>query len=159
MIQITFGPCVAIRNVQHVYRQTGLQFLCRFVSYGIAPLFCFARNISCFLKAVFLRWGLKLTSIPLEAKASKGFPSGYSKRVCPPALIKLRAYDVDFSNGTWRTPPDATALKVTSSHHFTHPRQVSARLAPPLWCYAAPLLLSVRAHPYGCLCTTRVSGL
>ena len=31
---------------------------------------------------------------------------------------------------------------MASSHHFTHPRQVSARLAPPLWC-AVPLLLSI----------------
>ena len=32
------------------------------------------------------------------------------------------------------------------SHHFTHPHQVSARLAPPLlWC-AVPLVLPLRAH-------------
>ena len=47
---------------------------------------------------------------------------------------------------------------MASSHHFTHPRQVSARLALPLLC-AVPLLLPVRAHPDGRLCTTRVSVL
>ena len=51
----------------------------------------------------------------------------------PPALRKLRTYDVDFSNDAWRTLPDATALAMTSSHHFTPPRQVSARLAPLVW--------------------------
>ena len=64
--------------------------------------------------------------------ASKGFPSGYSTSVCPTGLRKLRTYDVDFSNDACRTPPDATTLPMAISHHFTHPRQVSARLAPPL---------------------------
>ena len=45
---------------------------------------------------------------------------------------------------------------MTSSRRFTHPRQVLARLAPPLWC-TVPLLLPVQAHRHGRLCTIRVS--
>ena len=37
---------------------------------------------------------------------------------------------------------------MASSHHFTHPRQVSARLVPPLYC-TIPLPLPLRARPYG----------
>ena len=48
--------------------------------------------------------------------ASKGFPSRCSESVCPPALRKLRTYDV-FSYDPWRTPLDATALPMASSHH------------------------------------------
>ena len=81
--------------------------------------------------------------------AVKGFPSGYSKSVCarPPALGKLRTYTVAFSNDAWRTPPDATILPMASSHHFTHPQQGWARLAPSLWWCAVPLVLPLRAHP------------
>ena len=43
---------------------------------------------------------------------------------------------------------------MASSHHFADSRQVSARVAPPLRCCAVPLLLPVRAHPYGRPCTT-----
>ena len=49
-------------------------------------------------------------------------------------------YYVALSNDSWQTPPDATALPMASSHHFTHLRQVSARLMPPLRCCAVPLL-------------------
>ena len=38
-----------------------------------------------------------------------------------------------------------------------HPHQISARLEPPLWCCAVPLLLPVRAYPHGRLCLARVS--
>ena len=40
---------------------------------------------------------------------------------------------------------------MASSHHVTHSRQVSARLTPPLWRYAIPLLPR-RGHPHGRLC-------
>ena len=97
--------------------------------------------------------------VPLEA-TSKGLPRGYSRSVCvcvrPPALRKLRTYDVVWWNDAWRTPPDATALPMASSHYFTHPHQVSARLVPPLRCCAVPLVLPLRAHPCGRLCFPRI---
>ena len=101
-----------------------------------------------------------IKSVSLEVYLVTASPADIRK-VCvwPPALRKLRTYDVDFLNDAWRTPPDATAWPMASSHRFTHPHQVSARLTPPLWCCAVPLLLPVRAKPYGRLCTTRVSVL
>ena len=79
--------------------------------------------------------------------------------VCPPALRKLRTYDVDFSNDALRTPPRRHRLVVVVvvvvlalnqrynavrghrtnrladghlSSLFLHPHQVPALLAPPL---------------------------
>ena len=48
-----------------------------------------------------------------------------------------------FLNDAWRTPSGATALPMASSHHFTLPRQVSARLTPLVWlcCLSHPSLV------------------
>ena len=70
----------------------------------------------------------------------------FEKCVC----VRLRSYSSE--------PTMLIALPMASSLHFTHPSQVLARLAPPLWCCSVPLL-PVRAHPYGRMCTTRVSAL
>ena len=88
--------------------------------------------------------------------ASKASPADIRKVCVSASLRKLRTYDVDFLNDAWLTPPDATTLPMASSHHFTHPRQVVALLAPPMWCCAVPFLLPVREHPYSRLCTTLV---
>ena len=47
--------------------------------------------------------------------------------------------------------PDSTAKPMASSHHFTPPRQVSARLAPPVWSSAVFLLSLVRNTRICCL--------
>ena len=94
--------------------------------------------------------------------ASEGFPSTYSKSVCVRLRSEISEPTMLMSHATpdEHTPtPPRHALSMASSHHVTHPRQVSARLAPPLCCCAIPLLLPVRAHPYSRLCTTRVSIL
>ena len=52
-------------------------------------------------------------------------------------------------------PLYATALPMASSHYFTQPRRVPARLAPPMWFCALPLLPR-RGHPHGRLCTTPI---
>ena len=83
--------------------------------------------------------------------------------VCIPDLAclylrRLRTYDEDFSNDTWRTPPDTTALLMASSHHFTHSHQVSARFMPPLW-YCAVLFLGWYEEGYIWLQTPNQSFL
>ena len=76
----------------------------------------------------------------------------FEKRVC----IRLHSENSEPTMMFSRTtsdehPPDATALAMASSHHFTHPRQVSARFGtayvmccspPPAWS-STPLRLSV----------------
>ena len=50
--------------------------------------------------------------------------SGWSSTVRMPAPRRQSSFPVSLSS------PDATAKPAASSHHFTPPRQVSARLAP-----------------------------
>ena len=56
---------------------------------------------------------------------------------CPQKTPNLRG---GFRERRLTDTPDATALPMAGSHHFTHPHQVSARLAPPVMmcCSARP---------------------
>ena len=59
----------------------------------------------------------------LEKLASKAFPGGYSKNVCP---LSPRNFEITrwFSQMTPDEHPRRTTLPMAHSHHFTHPHQV-----------------------------------
>ena len=79
--------------------------------------------------------------------ASKSFPSGYSKSVCVSACTqKTPNIWCWFLKRRLTNSPRRHGLANGQASSLSHPRQVSARLAPPLWCYAFPLLLPVRAR-------------
>ena len=99
------------------------------------------------------RWECAIYFCFFKRVASKGLPSGYSS-MCM-CVREVGTYDELSSHDGWRTPSESTALPMFSSH-FTHPHQVSAFLAPPLWSCAVQLVLPLRTCPYVRLCYPRI---
>ena len=84
--------------------------------------------------------------IPLET--SKGLPSGYSKSVC--ACVRMPSENSESTGWLSQTTRDENRQTSPPCRWppiiTTHPYQVSARSAPPLWWCGVPLVLPLRAH-------------